>query len=237
VLIVEDEFLVALQLEDILSDAGYMVVGIVPDQASRHAVGERPEVAFVDLNLRDGPSGQRIARQLAERFGTAIVYVTANPAQIGQPVSTAIGVVEKPFSPRFPWRGKARRRTCRPSSISICLEHRNESPRWRNRAAMSQAALTPLEDSGAMAAALIVSLDLGRNGWQRHGNLPHQLAGSDCRGISPARKREDRFAKTWSCWRSNRRESGGTCCRRTAWRSLAPSRRGPLRQVAASQLA
>jgi DNA-binding response OmpR family regulator len=98
VLIVEDEFLVALQLEDILSDAGYMVVGIVPDQASRHAVGERPEVAFVDLNLRDGPSGQRIARQLAERFGTAIVYVTANPAQIGQPVSTAIGVVEKPFS-------------------------------------------------------------------------------------------------------------------------------------------
>jgi DNA-binding response OmpR family regulator len=98
VLIVEDEFLVAMQLEDILTAAGYRVVGIVPDQVSMHAVGEPPEVAFVDLNLRDGPSGARIARQLAERFGTAIVYVTANPAQIGRPVPTAIGIVEKPFS-------------------------------------------------------------------------------------------------------------------------------------------
>ena len=56
-------------------------------------------VALVDLNLRDGPSGSTIAHQLAERFGTAIVYVTANPAQIGRPAPTAIGVVQKPFSP------------------------------------------------------------------------------------------------------------------------------------------
>jgi DNA-binding response OmpR family regulator len=98
VLIVEDEFLVALQLEDILTEAGHKVIGIVPDQASVLAVGEPPEVALVDLNLRDGPSGPRIARHLAERFGTAIVYVTANPAQIDRPAPTAIGVVHKPFS-------------------------------------------------------------------------------------------------------------------------------------------
>jgi len=98
VLIVEDEFLVALQLEDILTDAGHKVIGIVSDLASMHAVGEPPEVALVDLNLRDGPSGPTIARQLAERFGTAIVYVTANPAQIGRPAPTAVGVVHKPFS-------------------------------------------------------------------------------------------------------------------------------------------
>lgn len=99
VLIVEDEFLVALQLEDILTDAGHNVVGIVPDQAGFLRLDEWPEVALVDLNLRDGPSGPAIARQLAERFGTVIVYVTANPAQIGQPASTALGVVQKPFSP------------------------------------------------------------------------------------------------------------------------------------------
>lgn len=98
VLIVEDEFLVALQLEDILTDAGHKVIGIVSDQASMLTVGEPPEVALVDLNLRDGPSGPSIARQLAERFGTMIVYVTANPAQIGRPAPTAIGVVHKPFS-------------------------------------------------------------------------------------------------------------------------------------------
>lgn len=48
--------------------------------------------------MRDGPSGPTIARQLAERFGTIIVYVTANPGQIGTPAPTALGVVQKPFS-------------------------------------------------------------------------------------------------------------------------------------------
>jgi DNA-binding response OmpR family regulator len=100
ILIVEDEFLVALQLEDILTDAGHRVVGIVPDQASIHRLDEPPEVALVDLNLRDGPSGPAIARLLAEKFGTTIVYVTANPGQIGAPAPTAIGVVQKPFSQR-----------------------------------------------------------------------------------------------------------------------------------------
>jgi len=98
VLIVEDEFLVALQLEDILTDAGHNVVGIVPDQAGIQRLDQPPQVALVDLNLRDGPSGPAIARQLADRFGTVIVYVTANPGQIGQPASTALGVVQKPFS-------------------------------------------------------------------------------------------------------------------------------------------
>jgi DNA-binding response OmpR family regulator len=98
VLIVEDEFLVALQLEDILTDAGHTVVGIVPDQAAVQALAEPPEVALVDLNLRDGPSGPTIAWLLAEKYGTTIVYVTANPGQIGSPAPTAIGVVQKPFS-------------------------------------------------------------------------------------------------------------------------------------------
>jgi DNA-binding response OmpR family regulator len=98
VLIVEDEFLVALELEDILTDAGHKVVGIVPDHAGAQVLAQPPEVALVDLNLRDGPSGPTIARQLAERFGTVIVYVTANPGQIGKPAPTALGVVQKPFS-------------------------------------------------------------------------------------------------------------------------------------------
>lgn len=98
VVIVEDEILVALQLEGMLSDAGYRVVGIVPDQASVESIPDAPQVALVDLNLRDGPTGPSIARRLSSIFGTKIVYVTANPAQIGQPAPTAIGVVQKPFS-------------------------------------------------------------------------------------------------------------------------------------------
>lgn len=100
ILIVEDEFLVALQLEDILTEAGHSVIGIVPDQAAAQEVRDTPQIALVDLNLRDGPSGPGIAEYLSRSFGTTIIYVTANPGQIGQPAPTAIGVVQKPFSPQ-----------------------------------------------------------------------------------------------------------------------------------------
>jgi DNA-binding response OmpR family regulator len=98
VLIVEDEFLIALQIESILTAAGYRVVGIMSDRAALPAVIETPDVALVDLNLRDGPTGCEIAGELARRYGTRIVYVTANPAQIAEPAPTAIGIVHKPFS-------------------------------------------------------------------------------------------------------------------------------------------
>jgi CheY-like chemotaxis protein len=98
VLIVEDEFLVALQLEDILADGGHAVVGTVPDHASLQILGEAPDVALVDLNLRDGLTGPAIARDLASRYGSQVIYVTANPGQIDAPAPTAIGIVQKPFT-------------------------------------------------------------------------------------------------------------------------------------------
>lgn len=98
VLIVEDEFLVALQLEDILADGGHSVVGTVPDMASLGNLGDVPDVALVDLNLRDGLTGPAIARDLAGRYGSRVIYVTANPGQIDMPAPTAIGVVQKPFT-------------------------------------------------------------------------------------------------------------------------------------------
>jgi DNA-binding response OmpR family regulator len=98
VLIVEDEFLVALQLEDILLESGYAVLGTIPDFASLSTVEEAPDIALVDLNLRDGLTGPAVAQALAGRYGSRVIYVTANPAQIGSPAETAIGVVQKPFS-------------------------------------------------------------------------------------------------------------------------------------------
>lgn len=98
ILIVEDEFLVAMQLEDILADGGHAVIGTCPDMASLGRLGEAPDVALVDLNLRDGLTGPAIARDLAGRFGSHVIYVTANPGQIDLPASTAVGFVQKPFT-------------------------------------------------------------------------------------------------------------------------------------------
>lgn len=98
ILIVEDEFLVALQLEDILADGGHDVLGTVPDMASLAQVIGAPDVALVDLNLRDGLTGPAIARRLAGDFGARVIYVTANPGQIDAPAPTAVGIVQKPFT-------------------------------------------------------------------------------------------------------------------------------------------
>lgn len=99
VLIVEDEFLVALDLEEIILEAGHDIVGVIADRRGVDTVGAPPSVAFVDLNLRDGPTGPEIARQLAERHGTRIIFVTANPEQIERPPVTALGYIRKPFNP------------------------------------------------------------------------------------------------------------------------------------------
>ncbi|MEO5867352.1 MAG: response regulator [Sphingomonas sp.] len=96
-LIVEDEIFVALDLERILIDAGYHVVGIAADQETACDIGRTCNFAFVDVNLRDGPTGPEIAARLAKEHGVKVMFVTANPAQIGA-VETALGYIRKPFS-------------------------------------------------------------------------------------------------------------------------------------------
>ena len=97
VLIVEDEIFVALDLERILTDAGYTVAAIAADRASALEAAPRVSFAFVDVNLRDGPTGPEIAHRMAADYGVKVVFVTANPTQIGDP-DGAIGYIRKPFS-------------------------------------------------------------------------------------------------------------------------------------------
>ena len=50
VLIVEDQFLVALDLEHIVASAGYPVVGIATARSEIEALAVPPKIAFVDYN-------------------------------------------------------------------------------------------------------------------------------------------------------------------------------------------
>ena len=98
VLIVEDEILVALELEETLNDLGHTVVGIAPDRRTFEAfAAEEIDVALVDLNLRDGETGVDIGRALANRRA-AVVFITANPAMLREGVAGTIGVLSKPAS-------------------------------------------------------------------------------------------------------------------------------------------
>ncbi len=96
-LIVEDEIFVALDLERILVDAGYTVGAIAADSAQALAAAPACSFAFVDVNLRDGPTGPIVAERISRDYGVKVVFVTANPGQIG-PVPDALGYVRKPFS-------------------------------------------------------------------------------------------------------------------------------------------
>ena len=102
-LIVEDEIFVALDLERILLDAGYQVAAIAADRDSalEAAVEAGPQgcFAFVDINLRDGPTGPDIARRMAREHGIKVIFVTANPTQIGSD-HEAVGYIRKPFTER-----------------------------------------------------------------------------------------------------------------------------------------
>ena len=99
VLIVEDEIFVALEIEQIVEDAGFTVQAIAADRDAALAHAEECDIALVDLNLRDGPTGPQIGMELSTRHGVRVIYVTANPAQIGGASVAALGVITKPFRP------------------------------------------------------------------------------------------------------------------------------------------
>lgn len=96
-LIVEDEIFVALDLERILTDAGYHVKAIAADRPGAIEAADDCHFALVDVNLRDGATGPALAATLARDYGVKVIFVTANPAQIGI-APGALGYIRKPFS-------------------------------------------------------------------------------------------------------------------------------------------
>jgi DNA-binding response OmpR family regulator len=99
VMIVEDQAILAMELELVLSDLGCDVVGSAMDRAGAFALAERerPSLALVDVNLLDGLTGPQIAQRLVAEHGTAVVFLTANPEQIPEGFAGALGAVCKPF--------------------------------------------------------------------------------------------------------------------------------------------
>ncbi|MEQ7873239.1 response regulator [Sphingomonas sp. ASV193] len=96
ILIVEDEIFVAMELEAILEDLGHQPVGIAPDLASAERYYDQPlDLALVDLNLRDGLTGPQIGERL-DANGVPVVFITANPRQLGEGIAGTIGVISKP---------------------------------------------------------------------------------------------------------------------------------------------
>src|ERR1700754_2786002 len=95
VMIVEDQALLAMELELVLGKSGCDVVDCAMDKAGALAIPdrERPVVALIDVNLLDGMTGPQIAQRLVSEHGMAVVFLTANPEQIPDGFAGALGAV------------------------------------------------------------------------------------------------------------------------------------------------
>jgi DNA-binding LytR/AlgR family response regulator len=99
IMIVEDEALLALELEYEIEASGHEVVGIAADKAAALELlaATEPAFAFIDIHLNDGPTGIEIGRRLQE-IGTPYVFVTGNVKRIPDDFAGALGAIEKPYS-------------------------------------------------------------------------------------------------------------------------------------------
>jgi CheY-like chemotaxis protein len=101
VLVVEDEALLAMDIEAMVEDAGHNVAGEAASLFEVQGLADtlRPDLAFVDIQLARGTSGLDVCREIQRRWPeTFIVFVTANPKKIPDDFVGAHGVIPKPFS-------------------------------------------------------------------------------------------------------------------------------------------
>jgi CheY-like chemotaxis protein len=104
VLIVEDESIVALDLERSLAARGYTVSAVVGSgEAALAAVrADPPDVVLMDIRLPGAMDGTAAAGAIWEQFGVPVVYVTAHGDEetLAKVTATApYGYVLKPFDP------------------------------------------------------------------------------------------------------------------------------------------
>lgn len=102
ILVVEDEVLIALELECLLDDLGHETVGVASSRSEAVTLGlsRVPDVALVDVHLVDGPTGIDVAKALSADPRICVVFMTANAKRIPDDFAGAMGVISKPYSER-----------------------------------------------------------------------------------------------------------------------------------------
>jgi CheY-like chemotaxis protein/DNA-directed RNA polymerase specialized sigma24 family protein len=103
VLIIEDETIIALDLERIVRELGHDVIGHATSQteALSVALAMRPGLILADINLGEGGSGQQAVEEILRSFAVPVIFVTAYPERLltGERPEPAY-LVMKPFLPK-----------------------------------------------------------------------------------------------------------------------------------------
>ena len=103
ILIVEDDPDIAAGMSEILEGAGHQVLGIADDEASavKQMARSRPDLALVDVKLKDDSDGIQTAQHLKKRYPVKVVFVSGYLDSYTQKRAVAAkpaGFVVKPYS-------------------------------------------------------------------------------------------------------------------------------------------
>jgi len=102
ILIVEDESIIAMELEERLMQLGYQVAGIAADSntALQKVKDDLPDLVLMDIHIQGLKDGIETAAELRARFSVPIIYLTAHsdPATLQRAALTEpYGYLIKPF--------------------------------------------------------------------------------------------------------------------------------------------
>lgn len=102
VLIIEDEPIIALDIEALVGDLGHRVVGIA--RTHREAVSlvasKAPGLVLADIQLADGSSGLDAVNEILTAVNVPVIFITAYPERLltGEKPEPAF-LITKPFQP------------------------------------------------------------------------------------------------------------------------------------------
>jgi len=101
VLIVEDEALLAMDIEAMVEDSGHAVIAAAAALSEVQAMSAlpAPDLVFIDVQLAQGSSGLSVSEFVRHRWPNAtIIFITANPKKLPDDLAGALGIIPKPFS-------------------------------------------------------------------------------------------------------------------------------------------
>jgi CheY-like chemotaxis protein len=102
VLIIEDEPIIALDIQELVERCGHTVVGIAATEAEAVEIARRdpPSLVLADINLGAGGDGANAVARIMRHITVPVIFVTAYPERLltGEVVEPAF-VITKPFDP------------------------------------------------------------------------------------------------------------------------------------------
>ncbi len=96
IMIVEDEYVLAMDMQSALKGMGYEICELVKsgEDAIKNAEQERPDVVLMDIILKGEMNGIEAAREIYSRYGIQIIFVTGCDDEGTRRLANVVGPVE-----------------------------------------------------------------------------------------------------------------------------------------------